>query len=191
MCLCCCLSLSNLSQWWSGGCWGSEENTDMTSAERSSWRRSGTGRMSECWSLPLSPSSTLSSYTLDPMFHYIWMFVLVCLRKGDEIYHQLRKLGASLDWDRACFTMDQVRHYRALNNDSKCMCWCLTVLMSVQGFSLAVSEAFVRLCDSGLIYRSEGLVNWSCALESAISDRMSTRLNSSHSNDSLLPSAVC
>ncbi|XP_067111873.1 valine--tRNA ligase, mitochondrial [Osmerus mordax] len=65
--------------------------------------------------------------------------------KGDEIYHQLRKLGASLDWSRACFTMDQ-------------------------GFSLAVSEAFVRLCDSGLIYRSEGLVNWSCALESAISD---------------------
>uniref|UniRef100_A0A671P087 valine--tRNA ligase n=1 Tax=Sinocyclocheilus anshuiensis TaxID=1608454 RepID=A0A671P087_9TELE len=65
--------------------------------------------------------------------------------KGDEIYHQLRKLGASLDWSRACFTMDP-------------------------GFSSAVTEAFVRLCDSGLIYRSEGLVNWSCALESAISD---------------------
>ncbi|XP_051991627.1 valine--tRNA ligase, mitochondrial-like isoform X1 [Xyrauchen texanus] len=65
--------------------------------------------------------------------------------KGDEIYHQLRKLGASLDWSRACFTMDP-------------------------GFSSAVTEAFVRLCDSGLIYRSEGMVNWSCALESAISD---------------------
>uniref|UniRef100_A0A8C1J5H2 Valine--tRNA ligase, mitochondrial n=1 Tax=Cyprinus carpio TaxID=7962 RepID=A0A8C1J5H2_CYPCA len=65
--------------------------------------------------------------------------------KGDEIYHQLRKLGASLDWNRACFTMDP-------------------------GFSSAVTEAFVRLCDSGLIYRSEALVNWSCALESAISD---------------------
>uniref|UniRef100_A0AAZ3PBK5 Valine--tRNA ligase, mitochondrial n=1 Tax=Oncorhynchus tshawytscha TaxID=74940 RepID=A0AAZ3PBK5_ONCTS len=65
--------------------------------------------------------------------------------KGEEIYHQLRKLGASLDWSRACFTMDP-------------------------GFSSAVTEAFVRLCDSGLIYRSEGLVNWSCALESAISD---------------------
>ncbi|XP_061521173.1 valine--tRNA ligase, mitochondrial [Phycodurus eques] len=65
--------------------------------------------------------------------------------KGDEIYHQLRKLGASLDWSRACFTMDK-------------------------GFSKAVTEAFVRLCDAGLIYRSEGLVNWSCALESAISD---------------------
>ncbi|CAL8363597.1 unnamed protein product [Arctogadus glacialis] len=66
-------------------------------------------------------------------------------QKGDEIYQQLRRLGASLDWSRACFTMDQ-------------------------GFSEAVTEAFVRLCDSGLIYRSEALVNWSCALESAISD---------------------
>ncbi|XP_071775238.1 valine--tRNA ligase, mitochondrial [Centroberyx gerrardi] len=65
--------------------------------------------------------------------------------KGDEIYHQLRKLGASLDWSRACFTMDP-------------------------GFSRAVTEAFVRLCDSGLIYRSEALVSWSCALESAISN---------------------
>uniref|UniRef100_A0A8C2G401 Valine--tRNA ligase, mitochondrial n=1 Tax=Cyprinus carpio TaxID=7962 RepID=A0A8C2G401_CYPCA len=60
--------------------------------------------------------------------------------KGDEIYHQLRKLGASLDWNRACFTMDP-------------------------DFSSAVTEAFIRLCDSGLIYRSEALVNWSCALE--------------------------
>ncbi|XP_041811024.1 valine--tRNA ligase, mitochondrial isoform X2 [Chelmon rostratus] len=65
--------------------------------------------------------------------------------KGEEIYHQLRRLGASLDWSRACFTMDP-------------------------DFSRSVTEAFVRLCDSGLIYRSEALVNWSCALESAISD---------------------
>ncbi|MEQ2222181.1 Valine--tRNA ligase [Ilyodon furcidens] len=28
--------------------------------------------------------------------------------KGEEIYHQLRRLGASLDWSRACFTMDPV-----------------------------------------------------------------------------------
>ncbi|KAJ8334949.1 hypothetical protein SKAU_G00405880 [Synaphobranchus kaupii] len=45
-----------------------------------------------------------------------------------------------------------------------------TVQVVLPGFSHAVSEAFVRLCDSGLIYRSEALVNWSCALESAISD---------------------
>ncbi|XP_013882204.1 valine--tRNA ligase, mitochondrial [Austrofundulus limnaeus] len=65
--------------------------------------------------------------------------------KGDEIYQQLRKLGASLDWSRACFTMDP-------------------------GFSRAVTTAFVRLCDSDLIYRSERMINWSCALQSAISD---------------------
>uniref|UniRef100_A0A9J7YGV6 Valine--tRNA ligase, mitochondrial n=1 Tax=Cyprinus carpio carpio TaxID=630221 RepID=A0A9J7YGV6_CYPCA len=59
------------------------------------------------------------------------LMIYLFFRKGDEIYHQLRKLG---------------------------------------GFSSAVTEAFVRLCDSGLIYRSEALVNWSCALESAISD---------------------
>lgn len=46
---------------------------------------------------------------------------------------------------------------------------CL-IFVWFQGFSRAVTEAFVRLCDSGLIYRSEGLVNWSCALQSAISD---------------------
>lgn len=81
-------------------------------------------------------------YSRDEFLQEVWRWKN---EKGDEIYHQLRKLGASLDWSRACFTMDP-------------------------GFSSAVTEAFVRLCDSGLIYRSEGLVNWSCALESAISD---------------------
>ncbi|XP_043540924.1 valine--tRNA ligase, mitochondrial-like, partial [Chiloscyllium plagiosum] len=32
--------------------------------------------------------------------------------KGDEIYRQLRCLGASLDWERACFTMDSVSYRR-------------------------------------------------------------------------------
>ncbi|VDM71689.1 unnamed protein product [Strongylus vulgaris] len=65
--------------------------------------------------------------------------------KGGVIYDQLRKLGASVDWDRACFMMDpkMVR---------------------------AVTEAFVRMHESGTIYRSNRLVNWSCALRSAISD---------------------
>ncbi|XP_067830029.1 valine--tRNA ligase [Heptranchias perlo] len=65
--------------------------------------------------------------------------------KGDRIYHQLRKLGSSLDWDRACFTMDA-----KLSN--------------------AVEEAFIRLHDEGVIYRSKRLVNWSCTLNSAISE---------------------
>lgn len=65
--------------------------------------------------------------------------------KGDIIYNQLKKIGASCDWSRACFTMD-----------SK-LCQ-------------AVNKAFVRLHDEGYIYRSNRLVNWSCTLLSAISD---------------------
>uniref|UniRef100_A0A6Q2Y555 valine--tRNA ligase n=1 Tax=Esox lucius TaxID=8010 RepID=A0A6Q2Y555_ESOLU len=65
--------------------------------------------------------------------------------KGDRIYHQLKKLGSSLDWDRACFTMDPKLSY-------------------------AVQEAFIRLHEDGVIYRSKRLVNWSCTLNSAISD---------------------
>ncbi len=33
-----------------------------------------------------------------------FLFLSVWNRKGDRIYHQLKKLGSSLDWDRACFT---------------------------------------------------------------------------------------
>ncbi|GLH05799.1 Probable elongation factor 1-beta [Gryllus bimaculatus] len=66
-------------------------------------------------------------------------------QKGDIIYDQLRKLGSSFDWDRACFTMDPK------------LC-------------RAVTEAFVQLHDEGIIYRSNRLVNWCCTLKSAISD---------------------
>jgi len=65
--------------------------------------------------------------------------------KGDRIFHQLRKLGVSVDWDRSSFTMDEK-------------------------LSRAVKESFVQLHDQKLIYRSNRLVNWSCALNSAISD---------------------
>lgn len=49
------------------------------------------------------------------------------------------------------------------------------ILMSVQCFavqklSYAVQEAFIRMHDEGVIYRSKRLVNWSCTLNSAISD---------------------
>lgn len=43
-------------------------------------------------------------------------------------------------------------------------------LRPFQGSSAAVTEAFVRLYNSGLLYRSRQLVNWSCTLRSAISD---------------------
>ncbi|KAI6244028.1 Valyl-tRNA synthetase [Aphelenchoides fujianensis] len=65
--------------------------------------------------------------------------------KGFVIYDQLRKLGASVDWDRQVFMMDP-KMVRAVN------------------------EAFIRLHERGIIYRSNRLVNWCCALRSAISD---------------------
>lgn len=65
--------------------------------------------------------------------------------KGRSIYEQLRRLGSSLDWDREFFTMDDK-------------------------LSRAVKETFVRLHDEGTIFRSNRLINWSCALMSAISD---------------------
>ncbi|XP_011626495.1 valine--tRNA ligase, mitochondrial 1 [Amborella trichopoda] len=64
---------------------------------------------------------------------------------GGTILNQERRLGASLDWSREYFTMDQNR-------------------------SRAVTEAFVRLYKKGLIYRDHRLVNWDCILRTAISD---------------------
>ncbi|CAN6705650.1 unnamed protein product [Malus baccata var. baccata] len=64
---------------------------------------------------------------------------------GGTILQQLRRLGASLDWSRECFTMDEKR-------------------------SKAVTEAFVRLHEQGLIYRDNRLVNWDCVLRTAISE---------------------
>ena len=64
---------------------------------------------------------------------------------GKTIVQQLKRLGASCDWSRERFTMDE-------------------------GFSLAVREAFVRLYDEGLIYRGYYLVNWCPRCETALSD---------------------
>ncbi len=66
-------------------------------------------------------------------------------RYGKRIVQQLKRLGASCDWSRERFTMDE-------------------------GFSLAVKEAFVRLYDEGLIYRGHYLVNWCPRCETALSD---------------------
>ena len=64
---------------------------------------------------------------------------------GGNITRQLRRLGASVDWDRERFTMDD-------------------------GFYKAVQEAFIRLYEDGLIYRGKRLVNWDPKLHTAISD---------------------
>lgn len=64
---------------------------------------------------------------------------------GGTILQQLRRLGASLDWSRECFTMDDKR-------------------------SKGVTEAFVRLYKLDRIYRDVRLVNWDCVLRTAVSD---------------------
>jgi valyl-tRNA synthetase len=64
---------------------------------------------------------------------------------GGTITQQLRRLGASLDWPRERFTMDD-------------------------GLSAAVKQVFVTLYREGLIYRDRRLVNWDPKLQTAISD---------------------
>lgn len=89
-------------RWWRGDCWGKQGSTDETLRGTSFWRRCGSGRMSE------SSHLDFWAHLLCGLHGVCWVLSLCC-RKGDEIYHQLRKLGASLDWSRACFTMDPVR----------------------------------------------------------------------------------
>ncbi len=66
-------------------------------------------------------------------------------QSGNTIRAQLRRAGASCDWSRERFTMDE-------------------------GLSGAVNEAFVRLYEKGLIYRGSYLVNWDPADQTAVSD---------------------
>lgn len=65
--------------------------------------------------------------------------------KGDKIYEQFRRMGVSVDWSRQYYTMDE-------------------------NLTKAVLEAFITLYEDGTIYRDSRLVNWSCTLNSAISD---------------------
>ena len=64
---------------------------------------------------------------------------------GGQIAQQTRRLGASVDWGRDRFTMDE-------------------------GLSKAVRKVFVQLHDEGLIYRGKRLVNWDPELHTALSD---------------------
>lgn len=64
---------------------------------------------------------------------------------GGNIVNQLRKLGASCDWSRERFTMDE-------------------------GCSRAVREFFVKLYEKGLIYRGEKIINWCPNCKTSISD---------------------
>ena len=66
-------------------------------------------------------------------------------KSGSTITGQMRRMGASTDWSREYFTMDDK-------------------------MSTAVTEVFVRLVEQGLIYRGKRLVNWDPALGTAVSD---------------------
>ncbi|CAH0718563.1 unnamed protein product, partial [Brenthis ino] len=66
-------------------------------------------------------------------------------KHGNTICQQLRLLGCSLDWSREIFTMDEK-------------------------YTHAVSTAFIKLFQKGLIYRRKALVNWCNALKSTVSD---------------------
>ena len=66
-------------------------------------------------------------------------------QSGGTITSQMRRIGASPDWEREKFTMDE-------------------------GLSKAVTKAFVKLYDDGLAYRGERLVNWDPKLKTAVSD---------------------
>jgi valyl-tRNA synthetase len=66
-------------------------------------------------------------------------------KHGGLILEQLKKLGASCDWERTCFTMDEKR-------------------------SESVIKVFVDLYNKGLIYRGVRMVNWDPAAKTALSD---------------------
>lgn len=66
-------------------------------------------------------------------------------KHGGIILEQLKKLGASCDWDRTCFTMDEKR-------------------------SESVLKVFVDLYNKGLIYRGIRMVNWDPSAKTAVSD---------------------
>jgi valyl-tRNA synthetase len=70
-----------------------------------------------------------------------------CWRKlyGGAILDQMKRLGASVDWSREYFTMDD-------------------------RLSVAVKEAFIRLYEQGLIYRGAYIVNWDPSIQTAVSD---------------------
>ncbi|MDL2274751.1 valine--tRNA ligase [Desulfosarcina sp. OttesenSCG-928-G10] len=66
-------------------------------------------------------------------------------QSGSAIINQLKRLGASCDWDRERFTMDE-------------------------GLSRAVRKVFVQLYNEGLIYQGDYIINWCCRCRTALSD---------------------
>ncbi len=80
--------------------------------------------------------------TRDEFLNHVWSWKN---ESGGTIINQLKRLGASCDWSRERFTMDE-------------------------GLSKAVLKVFVQLYNDGLIYKDKRLVNWDPQFETAISD---------------------
>jgi len=85
---------------------------------------------------------TKHDYGRDAFVEKIWDWKN---ESGTNIFYQMRRLGATIDHSTTVFTMDDE-------------------------LSPCVTEAFVRLYESGLVYRSTRLVNWSHAMNTALSD---------------------
>lgn len=82
------------------------------------------------------------SLTRDEFLEHAWAWTR---KHGGIILEQLKKLGASCDWERTCFTMDETR-------------------------SEAVIKVFVDLYNKGYIYRGVRMVNWDPKAKTALSD---------------------
>ncbi len=80
--------------------------------------------------------------TRDEFLGHAWQWTE---KHGGIILEQLKKLGASCDWDRTCFTMDKER-------------------------SESVIKVFIDLYNKGLIYRGVRMVNWDPKAQTALSD---------------------
>ena len=89
-------------------------------------------------------SEGVDRYTIgrDAFLERVWQWKENC---GGRIIDQLKRIGASCDWSRLRFTMDE-------------------------GLSKAVREVFLRLFDEGLIYRDLRLINWCPRCHTALSD---------------------
>ncbi len=85
---------------------------------------------------------TRFDYGRDKFIEKVWEWKE---QSGGTITRQLRRMGASLDWSRERFTMDE-------------------------GMTEAVQEVFIKLYEEGLIYRGKRLVNWDPVLHTAVSD---------------------
>jgi valyl-tRNA synthetase len=79
-------------------------------------------------------------------------------QSGGTIVNQLKRLGASCDWDRTAFTMAGAQGDTRTGHENS------------PNFHDAVIKVFVEMYNKGLIYRGKRLVNWDPHFETAISD---------------------